>query len=305
MKQFRLLLLVLVAFGFTSPAPVKLAYTFKQGESFLLSQTTTQQMKQSIMGMDQSMENNSEAEMLFKVLEVTKENAKLEVSYVRLKTTVKSPQINTEMDSQGTADTRENKLFKGMVNKPFYIWMSRFGKIEKVEGIDTLMSALKDAGIDESATGGLKNTLESYMGEQGLKATIQKTLITYPENPLKKGDTWKNVQTMSVPFAFTTDDTWSLADQNDNAISLTGQGLFTTDKEKTMDLPGGLKAKVDLSGNQLMKSTVNPKTNWPTTTEVISEVKGKMLLLAGGPIPEDMEMPMEIHTETRSTITKK
>jgi hypothetical protein len=305
MKQFRLLLFVLVAFGFTSPAPVKLAYTFKQGESFLLSQTSTQQMKQSIMGMDQSMDNTSQADMLFKILEVTKETAKIEVTYTRLKTSVKSAQINTEMDSEGSADTRENKLFKGIVNKPFYMWMNRFGKIEKVEGIDTLMSAFKDAGIDESTAGGLKATLESYMGEQGFKATIQKTFITYPENQLKKGDTWKNVQSMTVPFSFTTDDTWSLAEHNDNTINLTAQGVFTTDKEKTMNLPGGLKAKVDLSGNQSMKTSLNPKTNWPTTSEGISDVKGKMLLLAGGPIPEDMEMPMEIHTETKSTITKK
>jgi hypothetical protein len=305
MKQIRLILLVLVAFGFTSPAPIRLAYTYKAGESYLVSQTNSQQMKQSIMGMDQNMDNNSQADMLFRILEVSKETAKIEVSYTRLKTSTKSPQANAEMDSEGTADTKENKLFKGMVNKPFYVWMNRLGKIEKMEGTDTLMSAFREAGIDEASAGGLKATLANYMGEQGLKTMIQSILIPYPENQVKIGDTWKNVQSVTVPFAFTTDDTWSLAEQNDKVISLTAQGMFASDKEKTMDLPGGLKAKVDLAGNQMMKRSLNPKTNWPTATEAVSEVKGKMLLLAGGPIPEDMEMPMEIHTETKSTITKK
>lgn len=305
MKQIRLILLVLVAFGFTSPAPVKLAYTFKAGDSYLISQTISQQMKQSIMGMDQNMENNSQSDMLFKIVEVSKETTKIEVSYIRLKTSTKSQQVNTEMDSEGSADTKENKLFKGMVNKPFYIWMNRLGKIEKMNGTDTLMSAFKEAGIEEASAGTMKATLANYMGEEGLKAMIQNALISYPENPVKKGDTWKNVQSMSVPFTFQTDDTWSLADQDEKSISLTAEGTFKTDKEKTMDLPGGLKAKVDLAGTQMMKRSLNPKTNWPTTAESITEIKGKMLLLAGGPIPEDMEMPMEIHTESKSTITKK
>jgi hypothetical protein len=305
MKPTRLLLLVFVAFGFISPAPIKLAYIFKQGESYLWSQVLTQHRKQSIQGMDQSIDNTSQADMLFRILEVNKETAKIEVSYTRLTMSMKSPQMNTDIESDGTADSKENKLIKGMVNKPFYMWMNRFGKIEKVEGIDTLMSAFKDSGIDESAAFLLKGMLEAYMGEQGFKATMQSTFITYPENQIKKGDTWKDVQSMTVPFSFTTDNTWTLAEHNDNTINLTAQGVFTTDKEKTMSLPGGLKAKVDLSGNQSMKTSLNPKTNWPTTSEGVSDVKGKMLLLAGGPIPEDMELPMEIHTETKSTITKK
>jgi hypothetical protein len=79
----------------------------------------------------------------------------------------------------------------------------------------------------------------------------------------------------------------------------------TTDKEKTINLPGGIKAKSDLAGRQASKSTVDVKTGWPTTLEVLAEIKGKMTLLAGGMIPEDMDVPMEILSESSFTITKK
>ena len=72
-----------------------------------------------------------------------------------------------------------------------------------------------------------------------------------------------------------------------------------------MDLPGGLKAKTALSGKQAMKSKIDVKSGWPTKMDVLSELKGTMTLLAGGMIPEDMDVPMEILSETSYTITKK
>jgi hypothetical protein len=77
--------------------------------------------------------------------------------------------------------------------------------------------------------------------------------------------------------------------------SVNADGIFTTaDKEKTIELPNGFKAKVDLNGAQQMKSTVNVKTGWANDLLLHAEMKGKMLLLAGGMLPMDVEVPMEI-----------
>jgi hypothetical protein len=72
-----------------------------------------------------------------------------------------------------------------------------------------------------------------------------------------------------------------------------------------VDLPNGLRAKVDLTGTQSTKSVIDVATGWPITMSLKAELKGKMLLLAGGFIPMDMEMPTRIRTETTYTITKK
>jgi hypothetical protein len=102
------------------------------------------------------------------------------------------------------------------------------------------------------------------------------------------------------------ENTWMLAGTAKTNANLTADGIFTTtDKEKTLTLPGGLKAKIDLNGKQALKSNVDIKTGWPTDIGVLSELKGTMTLLAGGVIPEDMEVPMEILTETTFKIVKK
>jgi hypothetical protein len=72
---------------------------------------------------------------------------------------------------------------------------------------------------------------------------------------------------------------------SESTVNLLGDGIFTTDKEHVMSLPGGMKAKMDLQGKQATKNTINAKTGWPNTVETLSELKGKMILLAGGPIP--------------------
>ena len=63
MKSLRLVfpVFVLLAFSFP-PADVKLQYEFKVGDEYLWSQSTKQTVKQSIMGMDQTMTNDISGE---------------------------------------------------------------------------------------------------------------------------------------------------------------------------------------------------------------------------------------------------
>jgi hypothetical protein len=102
------------------------------------------------------------------------------------------------------------------------------------------------------------------------------------------------------------ENTWSVVSLSSSEANLYADGVYSTmDKEKTFNLPGGLKAKSDLSGKQAVKSTVNAKTGWPSKQVLLVELKGTMTLLAGGMIPQDMEVPMEILSETTYTITRK
>ncbi len=88
--------------------------------------------------------------------------------------------------------------------------------------------------------------------------------------------------------------------------TLEAQGQLTTvDKEKVTTLPNGIRSKVDLGGRQVIVGKVNLKTGWPTEIKVLSDIQGKMTLLAGGMISSDMDIPMVISTESVYMITKK
>ncbi len=305
MKTFRFIILAIVAFGFTvAPAGLKIEYTFKVGDQYTWEQSTKQTIKQSVMGMEQVVDNQYVGAFQLRVTELTKTGAKIEASYTKLKNATKSPMGETVMDSDGSQETTENKVFKALTNKPFFIFMDKRGQIEKLEGVDNLWSGLGELGLDDATQNAMKQSLQQFMSESSLKSTFEQVLITYPEKSVAKGDAWSH--TTEMPMNMSVKNTWSVAEVSASTADLTGDGVYTTsDSDKTMDLPGGLKAKTALSGKQAMKSKIDVKSGWPTKMDILSELKGTMTLLAGGMIPEDMEVPMEIVSETTYTITKK
>lgn len=307
MRILFLLSAFLFASAFSFPLPdAKLEYTFKVGDEYTWTQVSKQKIKQSVMGMEQNTETVYEGGFKLKVVSLTATGAKLETQFTRLKNTVKSPMGDMIMDSDGATDVKENQIFKAMMNKPFYFIMNKRGIIENVEGVEKLWSGFSGLGLTEAEVATLQQSMEQMLGKSSLKGSFEQAFVTYPDKKIKDGDTWTSQIGAPMSFPLRTDNTWSLVTINNTVATLKGDGTYTTtDTEKTMSLPGGLKAKVDLGGNQAMKANVNTKTGWPTDIFVTSELKGKMVILAGGMIPEDMDVPMEIASESTFTIVKK
>jgi hypothetical protein len=302
---FFLSVFLLLAFSFP-PADVKLEYEFKVGDEYIWSQSTKQTVKQSIMGMEQSLTNDISGEYQLKVIQNTASGAKIEIQYTKLRNASKSPMGESVMDSNGAAESTENKLMKSLVNKPFFIYMNKRGEVEKLEGTENLTSGLKETGMDEKELQMTRSILQQFLNESSLKASIEQIFVVYPDKKVKQGDSWKVKNHPGMNFPMVLENTWNIEAISAVNANLIADGIFTTtDKNLTFDLPGGFKAKSDLAGKQAIKSSVNIKTGWPTKLEVLAELKGNMTLLAGGMIPEDMEVPMEILSETTNTILKK
>lgn len=297
----------LLASAFSFPvADAKLEYIFKVGDEYTWTQVSKQKIKQSIMGMEQNTETVYDSEFKLKVVSLTATGAKLETQFTRLKNTVKSPMGDMVMDSDGAAEVKENQIFKAMMNKPFFIVMNKRGNVENVEGVEKLWSGFAGLGLSEAEAAALQQSMEQMLGKSSLKGSFEQAFVIYPDKKVKAGDTWTSQVGAPMSFPLRTDNKWSLVTANATAASLKGDGTYvTTDTTQTMSLPGGLKAKVNLGGTQTMKANVNAKTGWPTDMVVVSALKGKMIILAGGMIPSDMEVPMEIASEGTFTIVKK
>jgi hypothetical protein len=307
MKIVKVSLLLLVVFAFAfPPADVKLQYKFKVGDQYVWTQDTKQDIKQSVMGTDQKSENIYQSEIITKVAEVTATGAKLEVVFTKLKNSSKSPMGENSLDSQGPSDKMENKIFQSMLNKPFLVYLSNIGNVEKIENAQNLWSGFDALEMEAGQKKLIRESLEMMLGDQALKSSFQTAFITYPEKAVKEGEKWTVNHNVIVNFAMAIQNTWSITSMTSSTANLFAEGTFTTtDKEKTFSLPGGLKAKTDLNGRQATKSTVDSKSGWPSKQEVLVELKGNMTLLAGGMIPQDMEIPMEVLSETTYVITKK
>ncbi len=307
MKTISFISFVAIAFGFSiHPNAVKLEYVFKVGDEYVMSQSTKQVLRQTIMGTEQKGENEYSGDMKLKVVELTGDGAKIEMQYIRLKSKSVTVLGEVLMDSEGDAEQVQNKMVKAIMNKPFTVIASKSGQIVNVEGAENLLADLSSVNLDDRAAATAKQTLEQFMNNSALRSNIEQAMVRYSESKVKEGDKWNSKTELPLDFPIKVDNSWSLIGLSGGTAKVNADGIFTTtDKERTIDLPNGIKAKVDLNGAQQLKSNVNVMTGWATDLLIHSELKGKMILLAGGMLPEDMDVPMEIITDTSYKITKK
>lgn len=313
MKPFRFvaMLSLLAVMAFTvPPKDIRLQYVFKVGDQYALTQTTKQTIKQSIPAMgDVTVEVAAESVLAMKIAVLTATGAKIEAHYEKMSISTKLPmgQGDMNIDSDSNEDNAQNKVVKSMMNKMFSFTITKQGVIEKVEGLDNLFSDFESLGLDDATINTFKEQFEQSMNETSMKATLAQSLISYSDKKVKIGDSWRTTtsgQVLSVPTQIA--QTWSLKGTEAAKATVQADGaVASTDKDKVMNLPNGIKSKLAASGKQKLVASVNPKTGWPTDVKVNSEVKGIMTLLAGGMIPADMDVPIETVAESVHKIVKR
>jgi hypothetical protein len=184
--------------------------------------------------------------------------------------------------------------------------MNKSGRIISVEGLENLHAGVKSAMEDSEVNPAVQQLMEQMLNESSVKNNLSQVLVYYTDRGVNPGDSWKSQNQLPMGFPVNIDITWNLVTLSARTADVRAEGLFTTsDKEKVVSLPNNMKAKVNLSGNQTTTSIVDLSSGWPTAMRLQAELKGTMLLLAGGMIPMDLELPTRIQTETQYTITKK
>ena len=311
MKKLQLLVLFFVATAFTFPAKdLKLEYTFKVGDEYTWTATSHRTIKQNIPSMgEMTTEIDQNAVLNLKVVEILPTGAKLEVQYQKLKMLTKAPNGmgNVSMDSESTEDNSQNKAVKAMMNKPFFLKLTKKGVVESVEGTENLFSDFGNLGSDDASFNVLKQQLQQSLNNDSQKTIFSSAFIVFPETKVKVGATWKtSAEGKAMNFTSKVDQTMALKsnDGTQAVISIDG-AIVSTDKDKAVELPMGIKAKLDITGKSAMSGKVNVKTGWSTELKGVTESKGTMTLLAGGMIPQDMLVPVETSDETQYIMVKK
>src|SRR5688572_1149811 len=104
MKTIGFISFVAIAFGFSlRPNAVKLEYVFNLGDEYVMSQSTKQVLRQTIMGTEQKGENEYSGDMKLKIKELTGDGAKIEMQFIKLKSKSVTVLGEVLMDSEGDA----------------------------------------------------------------------------------------------------------------------------------------------------------------------------------------------------------
>lgn len=303
--KLSMLLVIFTAFTFL-PAPTVLEHKYKVGDAYEWTQTTTQSMKQTIPGMgDNTTETKSESALLIKIIELTKTGAKAEVKLSRVKVDTKSPFATITLDSEGDATQPFNKVLKAITSTTFIAYISKAGAVEKMEGLDKYQTNITALALEGAAQASGKQVADQFASETALKLNIEQSLLQYPEKKVNVGDTWNTSSAAPMSIPIRTDNTWKLAAIDGQVLSLENDGVVVTSDSTKEFSANGFRALANMKGRVASRAKANLATGMPTEIKGVSEIKGSITVLAGNGIPEDMEIPTEIITETSTTVTKK
>jgi hypothetical protein len=308
-KSIGVILIASLLFSFgTAPKEIKLEYKFAVGDQYAWIMTTKQSITQEIMGMEQNSQNAMSGSLLLKVQSLTPNGAQLEAQYTNLAMLVNLPMgiQSFNFDSEGDQSKTENKVMKAMLNKPFSITITKQGVVENIQGEENLWSDFGNLGLDDIQVNTIKQQFNQYFGKTSVKASFEMGLTNYSDKKVKVGDMWKNKTGMAMNFPLEADNTWTFTSMENDAVNLSCYGIIsTTNKDQVLDLPNSVKSKVDLAGSQKLSSVVNPKTGWPNEVKIVSDLRGTMIVLAGGMIPTDLQVPVKISAESNYKVVKK
>ena len=256
--------ITLIAGSPTNDASIRLAYTFKVGDQYTMTQLARQTITQFIMGMEQQGENVYTGQMELKVISLVGTGARLEAQFTKLKVMSKSIMGSQTMDSEGKDQTPQNAVFRAMMRKSFFIVMNRFGGVDEVEGEENLWSGVGAIGLDGETETKLKESLNQMLSKNALKSNVEQALVYYPDKSVKPGDSWRSTRGFPMDFPIRVDNFWSLASLSAGSATVNAEGTYTTtDNERVLTLLNGFKAKVDLAGTQTTNANIDVKTGWP------------------------------------------
>lgn len=307
MKLLSGVILLLISFFTVSDSKEhQLEYKFAIGDEYACVQITKQSISQNLLGIEKITETALSGSLQLKVVSLVPTGAKLEVRYTSLIMIMKLPDmLAISFDANGPQEKIENQAMKSMMNKSFFITLSKQGVIEQIEGEENLWSGFAELGLDANQSSLIKQQFEQTFGKASIKSSFEMGLVNYPDRKIKTGDTWKNKTGLGMSFPLETENTWHFVSEDKDVISVVADGTISTlDKDKVTNNPNGVQSKIDLSGTQKITSLVNTTTGWPSDLRVSSEIKGNMILHNEG-ISTDLEVPMEIITESNYKFVKK
>lgn len=324
--KHRIFILLIFLIGFFGTNSISLAqdinleYSFKKDQQFRLTVRTQQLIEQDLGGFTQTIQNLIDSEIHFKVIEVKENSAKLEVAYKSLYFSMDGPMgEGMIMSSEGDRNDPINMIVRSMVNNPFYVHLSRSGKIHSVEGMEVVLGKINETLdlIDDDLKESIQASIDNQFGEDSFKSSFMTGLIVYPDTLLKVGDTWSNttMDYSTVPLEMNT--IWKLVNVKRQTASIEGSATLQSKDKGTQNTKSGKnkepkatkesplineKENIGMTGTNIIKAVINLNTGWLQESTHTSEISGIMVLPPDKYFSESVEIPLKIKTVTRTVL---
>ena len=181
------------------------------------------------------------------------------VTYDRLEITTEAPgqeEVRWSSDDPESGDDTGMAQLAGavgqLVGRTFTLRVDTRGEIVAVEGVDEILGDVAESLAAEEDAAVVRETMEAFLSEDNLKATVGQALPSFPARPVAPGDSWTEQTHLALPIFGALDQrqtyTFERLEGDEAVLSLDAEIRLGPDEQaaETVGLPEQIAALMDI-----------------------------------------------------------
>lgn len=240
------------------------------------------------------------ATMAYKVTEIKDSVYTMEVKYKSLKMSITLMDKLTEYSSNKDDETDiMSTMFGLIIDKPFFVNMTKSGKIREIRNIDTVFSGILEnfPSLSNEQKEQLKEQLKQSYGEKAFKGSIEILTAIFPEKKVSLNEKWKINTKLGSGFDANLETIFELIEVNEDNYIIAGTSDFNTINKDAYTKTNGKEMKYELNGTQRSNIKIDRKTGWIIVAETTQNTAGTAYIKSDEEDSEDMVVPITLKTE--------
>lgn len=284
----------------------KLELNLTKGETYTQKMISNMSVIQDINGQKVNINMSISGKMTYKVTDIQNSIYDLEVRYESLSMRMSLPNGVIEFSSE-KIDEKDifSSLLGIMKDKPFFVKMTKTGKVNEVKNIEALFSNMfeKFPLLTEAEKQQFQSQLMQAYGEKAFKGNLEMCSAIFPDSLVSKGDKWIIITKLESGMAANMETTYELKEVNDSDFLLSGTSKIETADKDAYIQTNGMPLKYDMSGTMSSEIKINKKSGWVIESKIKQTIKGTTQIKDNPQMPGGMTIPMTMVNQM--TITEK
>jgi hypothetical protein len=280
-------------------AAVSLQLKLDKGKTYYQKTTVNQQMTQSVMGQQQTIEQGFGTGMKLEVLDVDSQgHARIQHTFTWLLSKQIGPMGTVEYDSsKHTTAPAGAEVFAALLGQTYVARVTPKGEVLEIEGADELREAvlkkLPPGANDDAALG----AAVPYLDKKSLRETTENMLANYPEKAVEIGDSWNKKRALSMGFGVIVDSKYTLQKREAGTAVIGASSSLRSDPNAPPMTMGAMKLKFDVAGTQDSTIRMEEATGLVALEQARQQLKGEIHVLGESDQgPPMMSIPVTFDT---------
>ena len=271
----------------------------EKGKKYYFRMLTEQEISQTVMGQEQSMEQVIGMGMELDVNEVDANGAMwIDYKYGWAKFGHKGPMGEQVYDSskKDSPVPPTAQGFVALLGEGFSLRMMPKGKVKAVRGLKRMRENISKKLPAGPMREFMMKGLEQYFNEAAVKELNESSMAMYPDKPVGVGDSWSRKVVLSQGFAMVLENKWTLKERR-NGVALIEVSSTVKPNRKAKPLEMGLmKISYEFTGTQKGLVEIKESTGQVIRSKINQELSGltRTEVLSGGAKPQTVTTPMKI-----------